>query len=122
MRNSRFRDDGPPASGKTKSGYRSCIPWQNLVRLDAIDDQGRAGQFRVLVSRVGVGTSKDLSLVSVPRALVKGAVPLVPDEIMPQVMAEHIEPALSAGDTLVFASGYNIYFKRRRRTGSACAR
>lgn len=37
---------------------------------------------------------------------------LVPDEIMPQVMAEHIEPGLAAGNTLVFASGYNIYFKK----------
>ncbi len=35
---------------------------------------------------------------------------LVPDEIMPQVMAEHIEPGLAAGNTLVFASGYNIHF------------
>ena len=37
---------------------------------------------------------------------------LVPDEIMPQVYAEHIEPGLKAGDTLVFASGYNIYFEQ----------
>lgn len=36
---------------------------------------------------------------------------LVPDEIMPQVYAEHIEPGLSAGNTLVFASGYNIHFE-----------
>ncbi|MCY6382457.1 ketol-acid reductoisomerase [Hoeflea prorocentri] len=37
---------------------------------------------------------------------------LVPDEIMPQVMAEHIASGLSAGDTLVFASGYNIHFNK----------
>lgn len=37
---------------------------------------------------------------------------LVPDEIMPQVMAEHINPGLAAGNTLVFASGYNIYFEK----------
>lgn len=36
---------------------------------------------------------------------------LVPDEIMPQVFAEHVEPGLKAGNTLVFASGYNIHFK-----------
>ena len=36
---------------------------------------------------------------------------LVPDEIMPQVFAEHIEPGLQAGNTLVFASGYNIFFE-----------
>ncbi len=36
---------------------------------------------------------------------------LVPDEIMPQVYAEHIEPGLVAGNTLVFASGYNVHFE-----------
>ena len=36
---------------------------------------------------------------------------LVPDEIMPKVYAEHIEPGLAPGNTLVFASGYNIYFE-----------
>ena len=36
---------------------------------------------------------------------------LVPDEVMAQIFAEHIEPHLEPGNTLVFASGYNIYFK-----------
>ncbi len=36
---------------------------------------------------------------------------LVPDEIMPRIYAEHIEPGLSAGNTLVFASGYNVHFE-----------
>jgi ketol-acid reductoisomerase len=35
---------------------------------------------------------------------------LVPDEVMPQVYAEHIDPNLAAGDVLVFASGYNIAY------------
>ncbi|MBL6945063.1 MAG: ketol-acid reductoisomerase [Rhodospirillales bacterium] len=37
---------------------------------------------------------------------------LVPDEIMPQVYSEHIEANLEAGNALVFASGYNIYFEK----------
>ncbi|MBL4767805.1 MAG: ketol-acid reductoisomerase [Rhodobacteraceae bacterium] len=37
---------------------------------------------------------------------------LLPDEIMAQVYEEHIKPGLVAGNTLVFASGYNIYFKK----------
>lgn len=37
---------------------------------------------------------------------------LVPDEIMPQVYKNHLEPALQSGNTLNFASGYNIYFKK----------
>ena len=37
---------------------------------------------------------------------------LVPDEVMPDIFAESIEPGLAAGNTLVFASGYNIYFKK----------
>ncbi|MEW5873139.1 MAG: ketol-acid reductoisomerase [Chloroflexota bacterium] len=35
---------------------------------------------------------------------------LIPDEILPAVFAQEIAPALEAGDTLVFASGYNIAF------------
>ncbi len=37
---------------------------------------------------------------------------LLPDEVMPAIFAESIEPGLVAGNTLVFASGYNIYFKK----------
>ncbi|MDK3074518.1 ketol-acid reductoisomerase [Sedimentitalea sp. JM2-8] len=36
---------------------------------------------------------------------------LVPDEVMPQIYKESLEPGLKPGDTLVFASGYNIHFK-----------
>lgn len=35
---------------------------------------------------------------------------LVPDEVMPAVFYQDIEPHLSAGDALVFASGYNVAF------------
>ena len=35
---------------------------------------------------------------------------LVPDEVMPAIFDEHIAGNLSAGDVLVFASGYNIHF------------
>jgi ketol-acid reductoisomerase len=37
---------------------------------------------------------------------------LLPDEIMPMIYEEHIKPNLSSGNTLVFASGYNIFFKK----------
>ncbi len=35
---------------------------------------------------------------------------LVPDEVMPAVYLEFLEPGLQDGNTLVFASGYNIYY------------
>jgi len=37
---------------------------------------------------------------------------LVPDEVMPAVYLEFLEPELQDGNTLVFASGYNIYYKK----------
>jgi ketol-acid reductoisomerase len=37
---------------------------------------------------------------------------LIPDEIMPQVYKEQIEPYLHPGDALNFASGYTITFKQ----------
>ncbi len=36
---------------------------------------------------------------------------LIPDEVMPQVFENEIQPGLSQGDTVCFASGYNIAFK-----------
>ncbi|MEL6307922.1 MAG: NAD(P)-binding domain-containing protein [Chloroflexota bacterium] len=35
---------------------------------------------------------------------------LLPDEVMPQVYLEYVAPYLKRGDTLIFASGYNIAF------------
>jgi ketol-acid reductoisomerase len=35
---------------------------------------------------------------------------LVPDEVMPQVYAEGVAPALRPGDLISFASGYNLAF------------
>jgi ketol-acid reductoisomerase len=35
---------------------------------------------------------------------------LVPDEVMPQVYREDVAPGLRPGDTLCFASGYNVAF------------
>lgn len=36
---------------------------------------------------------------------------LLPDEIAPEIYLSMIQPGLKAGDTLVFASGYNITYK-----------
>jgi ketol-acid reductoisomerase len=35
---------------------------------------------------------------------------LIPDEVMPAVFVQDIEPSLKGGDALVFASGYNVAF------------
>lgn len=35
---------------------------------------------------------------------------MLPDEVMPQVYLQEISPHLSRGDTLIFASGYNVAF------------
>ena len=37
---------------------------------------------------------------------------LVPDEVQPEVYDRYIGPNLRAGDTLVFASGYNVTYER----------
>ena len=39
-----------------------------------------------------------------------GVMLLIPDEVMPEVYAEHVAPNLSAGDLVSFASGYNVAF------------
>jgi ketol-acid reductoisomerase len=36
---------------------------------------------------------------------------LVPDEVMPAIFAEEIRPHLSAGDMVIVASGYNLYYR-----------
>lgn len=43
-------------------------------------------------------------------ALAEIAVVLIPDEITPAVFQDHILPFLKEGDTLAFASGYNLAF------------
>ena len=43
---------------------------------------------------------------------------LVPDEVMPQVHAEHVAPHLRDGACLVFASGYNVAFGLLRPAAS----
>lgn len=35
---------------------------------------------------------------------------MLPDEVMPQVYLENVAPYLKRGDTLIFASGYNVAF------------
>ncbi|MEM9953546.1 MAG: NAD(P)-binding domain-containing protein [Chloroflexota bacterium] len=35
---------------------------------------------------------------------------MLPDEVMPQVYLEYVAPYLKRGDTLIFASGYNVAF------------
>jgi ketol-acid reductoisomerase len=35
---------------------------------------------------------------------------LIPDEVMPQVFKEEVQPGLSRSDTICFASGYNVAF------------
>jgi ketol-acid reductoisomerase len=35
---------------------------------------------------------------------------MLPDEVMPQVYLDQVAPNLSRGDTLIFASGYNVAF------------
>ncbi|MCZ4353067.1 ketol-acid reductoisomerase [Roseovarius aestuarii] len=37
---------------------------------------------------------------------------LVPDEVMPAIYEKEIKDNLNEGDILVFASGYNVYFKK----------
>lgn len=51
---------------------------------------------------------------SVAEATVRGDVVLLllPDEVQPQVYGRDIGPNLEAGDTLVFASGYNVTYDR----------
>lgn len=43
---------------------------------------------------------------------------LVPDEVMPAIYKSTVEPGLDDGDLLIFASGYNIYFRHIEPPGS----
>ncbi len=87
-------------------------------------NQGRAQALNLRDSglRVVVGNIRDASFA---QAEVDGFAPtsiaaacaaadmillLTPDEVMPQVYAEQVAPALRPGDTLAFAHGYNIAF------------
>lgn len=51
---------------------------------------------------------------SIPEATAQGDVVLLllPDEVQPEIYERHIGPNLQAGDTLVFASGYNVTYDR----------
>ncbi len=40
----------------------------------------------------------------------EGVMLLIPDEVMPEVYARHVEPGLVPGNLLVFASGYTVAF------------
>lgn len=54
----------------------------------------------------------DFRILPIPEAIQQAqiAMILIPDEVTPQVFGDEMQPHLSEGDTLVFASGYNIAF------------
>ena len=67
-------------------------------RADSSAEQARDDGFEVLAPEQAVKRARILFL-------------LVPDEVMPTIYGEQVEPSLDEGDMLVFASGYNIHFK-----------
>jgi ketol-acid reductoisomerase len=90
-------------------------------------NQGRAQALNLRdsgIRNVTVGTSKPPSehparadgfeVLSIAEAVRQADIVflLVPDEVMPAVYREQIEPQLEPGMTLDFASGYNLTFKR----------
>lgn len=77
------------------SGVNVCVGSPR----DASAEQARADGFPVYSISEGVRNA-DIIFV------------LIPDEVMPAVYAADIAPNLSAGKALVFASGYNITYKR----------
>ncbi len=90
-------------------------------------NQGRAQALNMRDSGINdimVGTAKDstqgrarqdgFQVVQISEMVRKSDIlfMLIPDEIMPQVFREQIEPYLASGIALNFASGYNITFKQ----------
>jgi ketol-acid reductoisomerase len=75
------------------SGVRTVIG----VRADATRRQAQSDGFEVL---------------SIARAARQGDIILllIPDEVMPEVFLSRVLPALQAGKTVCFASGYNVAF------------
>lgn len=72
---------------------------QVLVGLKADDDTARVENDRFAYGRMETIAERcDILLM------------MVPDEVMPQVYLEKISPYLKRGDTLIFASGYNVAF------------
>ncbi|TXT58653.1 MAG: hypothetical protein BAJALOKI2v1_320003 [Promethearchaeota archaeon] len=105
--------DGDLSVLKTK--VVGMIGYGNQGRSQALNmrDQGinvivgnRDDEFKVRAKEDGFET------YPIPQAVQKADIffILIPDEIMNDVYEEKIEPYLSNGDALVFASGYNIAF------------
>lgn len=67
-------------------------------RNDASAEQAAADGFEVLSPEDAVAAATLVFL-------------LVPDEVMPQVYADRVAPALGDGAMLIFASGYNVHFR-----------
>jgi ketol-acid reductoisomerase len=98
-----------------KNKVIGMIGYGNQGRSQALNmrDQGinvivgnRDDEFKVRAEEDGFET------YSIPEAVQKGDIffLLIPDEIMNEVYEKKIEPYLSNGDALAFASGYNIAF------------
>ncbi len=66
-------------------------------RPDSSHDQARSDGFEVMPVAEACGRA-DLVML------------LVPDEVMPEIYREQVAPSLEAGNTLCFASGYNVAF------------
>lgn len=63
-------------------------------------------------ARCNLARTEGFTLVATPELVRQADVMmlLVPDEVMPQLYLEQISPHLERGDTLIFASSYNIAF------------
>ncbi len=88
-------------------------------------NQGRAQALNIRdsgISNIVIGTARDETFTQaqkdkfkvddIPEVAIASDILflLIPDEIMPQVYREEIEPHLEPGNVLNFASGYNITF------------
>lgn len=97
-----------------------------VIGIVGYGNQGRAQALNMRdsgVADIRIGTARDATYdKAVDDGFAVGSVPevveqadivfmLIPDEIMPSIYREQVEPHLAQGNVLNFASGYNITFK-----------
>jgi ketol-acid reductoisomerase len=99
---------------------------EKVIGIVGYGNQGRAQALNMRdsgVADIQIGTARDATydqaekdgfgVLSVPEVVERSDIVflLIPDEIMPSVYRDQIEPHLAEGNVLNFASGYNITFK-----------
>lgn len=108
-----YEDDGDSAFLRDK--LVGVIGYGSLGRPIALnlEDSGikvivgqRSDESRAILQADGIASDSLDNVANAASVLLL----MLPDEVMPQVYLDHVAPHLKKGDTLIFASGYNVAF------------